>query len=599
MSTHPSTSSTSTSGAPIGRRHFLAAAGAAALAPSVWTAPLRSAGAQTAGPAPSVPSDLVAALIASNDDLVPGQLARQERRADVRGFGGVPDGYGIPGPGGTAGFISILSCAHATPTSRYFHSAELTEPLQRAARAMLAHQHEDGTIDLPSTNFHSTPDTAFILELICPAYGVFSADPWTGHAPVLAALKTFILKAGEALVTGGIHTPNHRWVVCGALARVNALFPDARYVARVDQWLDETIDIDPDGQFTEKSTSVYSPVVNHALLTVARLLNRPALRDPVRKNLEMTLYYIHPDGEVVTEASRRQDKYQRGSMSRYYASYRELALLDGNGRFATIARQIETTARAHLVRELPAFLENPSLQLPLPPEIPLPTRYSEVFAYSSLARIRRDDVSATVLATNPTLFSLRKGLAALEAVRVATSFFGKGQFMGDRLEVLDGRFRLHQRLEGPYFQPLPREKLAELAGPVTMEASGILRQDHKAARAQSNIQVLDATVDVVESDGRFELRFNFTGTDHVPVAIELAFRHGGVLAGVEPVKEIRDAFLLRTGTGRYTFEKDTIEFGPGLAEHGWTQLRGALPKWDGQSVYLTGFTPFRLTLKLS
>src|SRR5690606_31143910 len=137
-----------------------------------------------------------------------------------------------------------------------------------------------------------------------------------------------------------------------------------------------------------KSTTVYSPIVDRALITVARLLERPWLFEPVRRNLEMTLYYVHPDGEVVTEASTRQDRYQRGSMGRYYYSYRYLALRDGNGRFAAMARQIEDTAPGRLAGELSSFLADPTLQGPLPASAPLPTDYGKVFAHSSLARIR-------------------------------------------------------------------------------------------------------------------------------------------------------------------------------------------------------------------
>ena len=72
-----------------------------------------------------------------------------------------------------------------------------------------------------------------------------------------------------------------------------------------------------------------------------------------------------------------------------------------------------------------------------------------------------------------------------------------------------------------------------------------------------------------------------------------------MVSAVVPAEEIADAHLLKSGTGRYTVGDDTIAFGPGRADHTWTQLRGALPKWDGQSVYLTGFTPFRMTLEIS
>jgi len=48
--------------------------------------------------------------------------------------------------------------------------------------------------------------------------------------------------------------------------------------------------------------------------------------------------------------------------------------------------------------------------------------------------------------------------------------------------------------------------------------------------------------------------------------------------------------------GSYTYDGQTIEFGQGGADHRYTQLRGALPRFDAMTVYLTGFTPFRRQL---
>jgi hypothetical protein len=552
---------------------------------------------RAAAPAPAVTNDLLRELIRANDAAIPAQLRKQERRASHRWLGGMPNEYGIHTVGGAAGFLSSLTCAAFAPDSKYFKSTELVDPMRLAVRYLLAAQHDDGTVDLYSTNFHSPPDAAFILEVLSPTCVLLRASPVPALAAIATELGRFIVKGADGLVTGGIHTPNHRWVVCGALAWANSLFPNPRYVARVDQWLAETVDLDPDGQYTEKSTTVYSPIVDRALITVARLLQRPALLDPVRRNLEMTLYYVHPDGEVVTEASRRQDRYQRGSMARYYFSYRYLALHDGNGRFAAMARQIERTARPQLGGELSSFLTEPGLLRALPADAPLPTDYAKVFAYSNLARIRRGPASGTILAGNTTLFSFRRGSAALEAVRFASAFFGKGQFTGDTLEVRDGRYVLRQKLDGPYFQPLSKDQIAG-GEQVKMAPNGTLATDSRAARTRSNIQVFESVVEITETGGKFELAISITGTDDVPVAVELAFRHGGTLHGVEAVADVKDAFLLRSGTGRYVLGGDTIEFGPGRAEHTYTQVRGALPKWDGQSVYLTGFTPFQTTLRI-
>jgi hypothetical protein len=285
-------------------------------------------------------------------------------------------------------------------------------------------------------------------------------------------------------------------------------------------------------------------------------------------------------------------------MGGYYYSYRALALKEGNGQFAAMARQIERNAGVdHLVREFPSFMEEPDLQRPMPASAALPVNYAKVFGYSGLARIRRQDTSATILSGNSTLFSLRKGPAALEAVRVASAFFGKGQFIAEKLEVADGKYVLRQVLEGPYFQPLSPEQIAS-GEHVRMAPNGTLAVDSRAARARSNIQHLECVAEIIERDGKFELAITISGTARVPVAVELAFRHGGELRGVEALTKAKDTYLLKSGRGQYVFDGQVIEFGPGQAEHTWTQLRGALPKWDGQSVYLTGFTPFKTTLTI-
>lgn len=574
--------------AVLERRDFLKSAAALGL---ITTAGLRAA--STA----SGTDELVRELVRLNDTGIPALLAKQERRAGHRWLGGQVNEYGLHVPNATAGFVSALACAAAAPTSRYHGTAELDEPLRLAARYLLAAQHDDGTVDYYATNFRSPPDMAFILEVLCPAYVLLRRSERAAVRAVGEEIGRFIVRGADGLVTGGVHTPNHRWVVCAALASAHALFPQKRYVARIDQWLAETVDLDPDGQYTEKSTTVYSPIVDRALINVARQLHRPDLFEPVRRNLEMTLFYVHPDGEVVTEASRRQDRYQRGSMARYYFSYRHLALLDGNGRFAAMARQIEQAHASSLLADLSTFLTEPDFGRALPASAPLPNDYAKVFSYSSLARIRRGDASGTILGNNTTLFSYRRGSAALEAVRLASAFFGKGQFTSETLEVRDGKYILRQELEGPYFQPLTADQIAG-GEHVKMAPNGTLATNSRALRAQSNLCRLETVVEITESGGRFALSISVRGTDDVPVAIELAFRPGGKLEGVEALADVKDGYLLRSGTGRYRLGNDVISFGPGGAEHTYTQLRGALPKWEGQSVYVTGLTPFRITLTI-
>jgi hypothetical protein len=289
-------------------------------------------------------------------------------------------------------------------------------------------------------------------------YGILSKQEFKSDT-FKERLKEFLLKAGKALIVGGIHTPNHRWVVTMSLARLNNLFPNLDYITRIDEWLTEKIDIDPDGQYAERSTMTYTPLVNRCLITMARLLKRPALFEPVRKNLEMSMYYMHPNGEVVTESSRRKDQYQRGTISGYYYPHRYMAFQDNSRSFAAMAIYMEKAYPQELVSWLLNLLEDPTLLLQLPEPSALPSAYIKEFTYSDLIRIRGDNTYATIIARNPSLFSFYKGNAVLQEVRLAAAFFGKGQFDTEKIEKEGDTYILRKSLRGVYFQPYPKDFL--------------------------------------------------------------------------------------------------------------------------------------------
>lgn len=538
--------------------------------------------------APPVKPDWLIELIHLNDKNIEPLKSRQVTDTTIKNFGGLWDGDEITSPQTTVGFISVAAPALSCRESAYYKSADLLTKVANAIQYLLTVQHADGTIDLLNTNFHSPPDTAFSVEALAPAYSFLKDSKMSNVAPVLASLKTYLQRAGEALIVGGIHTPNHRWVLSAALSNLNALWPDDRYVKRAEEWLGEHIDVDADGQYTEKSAGGYTPLVNRVLITIATNLKNPEILNAVRKNLNMTMYYVHPNGEVVTEASNRQDKGTIGTMENYYYSYRYLALLDNNGEYAAMCRLIEKTCFSKL--SLSVFLDNPFLWKKLPLSKPLPVSYSKAFPFSGVARIRRNHWDATILSNNAAWLTFQKGDAVLQGMRIAASFFGKGQFQSADIKKEGEAWVLRNKLEGVYYQPYPKDAIDPL---------GDLSKMPRTNRAKSEIQYLETVITITEITGGIQVSIDMQGTDNVPVALELIFRKGGTFSGVEQSAARSTAFLFKEKAGSYTLGKDTIYFTPGRVEHKGVQLRGALPATDSPSIYLTGFTPFKHVIELS
>lgn len=563
--------------------------------------PLLSAAQRNHG---GIDTDIMNRLITANDEKV-GAILQSQKTATGRAMGHE---------------FAFLASAYASASSKYYHDAKLVAPLERLTSILFEHQSEDGTLNLG--NLESPPDTAFLMESLTAGAYILVKDNSPAMSKINSEIKKFIQKAGEALITGGVHTPNHRWVVCGVLARLNELYTDRRYLNRIDDWLGEGIFQDKDGHYPERSQN-YAEVENNSMITMGRLLNRPAMFDYAKKNLEMTYYYMEPNGDLVVNDSRRQDQWSSKSITAFYLHYRYMAIKFSNGMFASITRFIETLPGFD--KEVAGsciydFLENPLLQQQLPALATLPTNFEKLFTTSSLLRIRRNDVTTTLFggadlptiiasgrSNSPNFFAYRKGKAILKYMRLSTSFFSTGYFYSDGMKKESNKYVLYRKFSAPYYQPLPKNKRRK-DGDYALSPSIDDRFWNKmdfSNRPVSNVKTLETKVTLTENNGSDQLDFEVTGPEGVYVTIELCFNEGGKLGGVTAA-ENENSFLT-SGEGSYEFGGDKISFGPGtgtvrdirgLEGERYSTHFGSL-RTKGMYVYLTGNTPFKHTLKFS
>jgi hypothetical protein len=616
------------------RRQFISTVGAASTAAAASTAVSADAAhAASPGPAASPPEQVdnrfLDALTTVNNLQIPAVLASYQEQIDS-----------LASPRALAQSALRLVTAYVNPRGQNFHSPALLGPLDVLLDALADRQNPSGLYDIG--NLDSPPDTSFVISDLGLGYDLLLQDAEPATMTAREKYAAIMRRSARSLAEGGVHTPNHRWEICKALAHLHHLWPSRLLISRIDDWLGEGIDQDADGQYSERSAIYASEVTNRSLLTVARLVNRPRLRDNVRRNLAATLYLLEVNGEVETVQSRRQDQTGIQDVWKYLMHFRELALKDRDRRFAAVAEQIidrvvaapESFAMSFFsVGEfLAEALAYPDLTAVLPRPLEPVTRYQKFFRGSQLVRIRRDTTTASIfggtdwhnrrldpvgqpiaireiasgLSTNPTFFKLRKGAAFLDSVRMSPRFFSTGHFRSDGVTAHGGGWRLSDQVEVPYHLPLPR-RYRRRDGNYALGSEGRFYAKMDFPHRPKQYLVLTTSITITRvGDSAFELAFDVDGPA-TSLTIELAFRSGGSLTGVVPAGGDGN-FQLVEGDGAYTVGADTITFGPGNGSgvrqpiamdpgEKYTYLGGNLIP-PGQRVYITGEVPFRYTLGL-
>ena len=170
-------------------------------------------------------------------------------------------------------------------------------------------------------------------------------------------------------------------------------------------------------------------------------------------------------------------------------------------------------------------------------------------------------------------------------MRFATGFFGKGQFVPNVFARRVGGYMMLQALEGPYYQPFSPGKKVDMTFDATREQ-----------RPKSNVSSLTQSVEVRETKTGFALRIRASGTNDVPLTIEINCREDAKLEGVDAVSP--DVYRPQAGAKAVTIRNgaQAIRISPVVHAHSWYDVRGEMAKVPGPTIYLTGFTPFDTTL---
>jgi hypothetical protein len=255
-------------------------------------------------------------------------------------------------------------------------------------------------------------------------------------------------------------------------------------------------------------------------------------------------------------------------MDRYWFPLRALAVLDKNGQFATLAHRVEPRAGS-----LAYMLDMPEIAAPMPAGAPLPEDFRKVFPVVRVVRYRRGPTSASILLDGTSrFFTVRRGDAIIEAVRFATAFFGKGQFIPTESVQKGDAWTLTQRLESGYYQPI--------AETVT---------DWPAARPKRKVTELcklEQSAEIQEIKDGFRLNLKSTGTPHIPLTIEIGLREGSTIHRNSPTST-----TIRRG-------KNAIHITHAPEQHKYYQVRGAQPALPGPNLHITGYTPYTTSVEI-
>ena len=173
--------------------------------------------------------DVIGALAEQVEDWFARQVT-DPTRSDVGAIISSDMGVDDPGHMGTIPLVVAASYLYTAQAGQFGLAAQraacrhaplphdLLPRIEMAADYILRAQRPSGLIDLRSANYDSSPDTGFAVQALCtaielgpPRCSARRRPADAAYAAVLDKIEQFVRRAVPGMLTGGFHTPNHRW----------------------------------------------------------------------------------------------------------------------------------------------------------------------------------------------------------------------------------------------------------------------------------------------------------------------------------------------------------------------------------------------------
>ena len=196
-------------------------------------------------------------------------LKKQVKNEENFEFGGIKnidDGFCHPGEG--AKVLRKLISVFSNEDSCYFKSEKLSKAIKDLIGYLARVQRPDGTFDLLTTNFYSSPDAGFIMQELASGYKII--EKYNVELESKEDLYKLIYNCGQGMVGGGFHTPNHRWVISAGLMMAYNITGDSDFKEEANDYLEEGIDCNENGEFTERSAGIYNAENDKSLILISQ-----------------------------------------------------------------------------------------------------------------------------------------------------------------------------------------------------------------------------------------------------------------------------------------------------------------------------------------